>query len=83
MKFVIKHLHDGGICLYEKSDVDLIDLGDIHLKKLNEKHESYCYQHEWIFDYHYIKKVLCGKVTIAFGTKERFTPKRILVIQME
>ena len=43
--------------------------------KENYKNKSSCYQSEYIFDYHGIKKALCGKI--------QFTPKRILVIQMK
>ena len=79
MKFEIKDLKKGGYCLYEKSDYDLIILGDIYLYKENEKNYSHCWQHKYSpFDYHGIKNALCGKTKY-----ENFTPKRILVIQMK
>ena len=59
----------------EKSNEELIELGDIWLMKENKKNESYCYQTEYWFDYHGIEKALCGKFY--------FTQKRILVIQMQ
>ena len=51
---------------------------NIFLKKENWKNESNCWQDEDDFDYHGIEKALCGK-----ARPTRFTPKRILVIQME
>ena len=78
MKFEIKNLYWGGIYLFEKSDVDLIWLGDFYLRKENRKNLSYCEQYEDSFDYHGIKNALCGKVP-----PEDFTQKRILVIQMK
>ena len=53
----------------------------IYLKNENYKNKSLCEQHEYCFNYHGIKKALCGK-TWNNG-KEVFTPKRILVIQMK
>ena len=80
MKFEIKDLKDGGIKLYEKSYDDLIELGNIYLNKENSKNQSYCYQNENNFNYHGIENAVCGKTWINGGC---FTPKRILVIQME
>ena len=51
--------------------------------KENNKNESRCYQFEDRFDYHGIKKALCGKTAIILGHCENFTTKRILVIQMK
>ena len=82
MKFEIKHLYKGGYDLYEKSSWFLIDLGDIGLYKENKKNESCCLQIEDKFDYHGIENALCGKVVDEFG-EMKFTPKRILVIQMK
>ena len=66
---------EGGYNLYEKSESNyLIGLGDIMLYKENNKNSSNCWQNEYTFDYHGIKNALCGKT-------DRFTPKRILVIQ--
>ena len=42
--------------------------------KENDKNGSSCNQHENYFNYHGIENALCGK--------DEFTPKRILVIQM-
>ncbi|BFU26664.1 predicted protein [Entamoeba histolytica] len=49
--------------------------GDIRVYKENDKTESYCKQHS--FSYEGISKALCGK-----EYPERFTPKRIIVIEM-
>ena len=70
-------LKDGGYKLYEKSDYRLIQLGNIWLKKENNKDESFCVQDEDWFDYHGIEKALCGKEDYDY-----WTTKRILVIQM-
>ena len=75
MKFEIKNLQEGGIYLREKSDDRLIWLGNICLRKENDKNYSFCQQNENYFDYNGIKKALCGE--------KYFTPKRILVIQMK
>ena len=79
MKFEIKDLKYGGYKLWGKSDsYFLIRLGDIWLWKEDCKNESCCFQTEDRFNYHGIKKALCGKVDPNY-----FTPKRILVIQMK
>ena len=69
--------------MYKKSDVygHLITVGDVCLKKGNSIKFSYCGQNEDIFNYHEIETALCGKEGYPRG--ERFTPKRILVIQMK
>ena len=61
----------------------MIYLGDIVLKKENEKNHSFCYQNEDIFDYHGIENALCGKTNSWRNDGENFTPIRILVIQMK
>ena len=78
MKFEIKDLQKGGYYLYEKSENHFISLGNIYLYKENNKNSSCCYQFEHEFDYHGIENALCGKIY-----PYRFTPKRILVIQMK
>ena len=82
MKFEIKNLKEGGICLSEQSDDWLIRLGDINLRKENKKNRSFCYQNKDKFNYHGIENALCGKSAKKFFG-ESFTPKRILVIQMK
>ena len=82
MKFEINDLIWGGIYLWEKTDGNLINLGDIRLWKENLKNESNCEQHNDRFDYHGIKKALCGKEPNKYGDMN-FTPKKILVIQMQ
>ena len=67
-----------GYNLYEKSSDLLISLGNIFLYKENKKNKSISYQNENSFDYHGIKKALCGK-----KYPKCFTPKRILIIQMK
>ena len=76
MKFEIKNLEAGGYKLYQQSNENshLITLGNIYLKKEYNKNELCCYQFETCFNYHGIKKALCGK--------NNFIPKRIVVIQM-
>ena len=78
MKFEIKKLKKGGIFLCDKSDYDLIWLGEIVLRKENNKNLSFCCQNEDRFDYHGFEKALCGKIY-----PKNFTLKRILVIQMK
>ena len=80
MKFEIIDLKWGGYYLFEKSDRDfkLITLGDIELKKENNKNLSVCYQNKNRFDYHGIKNALCKKIY----PPNSFIPIRILVIQM-
>ena len=79
MKCEIEELKKGGIMLLEKSHNCLILLGNIVLMKENTKNGSNCYQNEDEFDYHGIPYALCGNV----GIFNCFTPKRILVIQMQ
>ena len=84
MKFEIKDL-TYGYGLYQKSNgYDLIGLGNIELMKENYKNESCCLQNEYNFNYHGIKNALCGKTRYYenYEYKGYFTPKRILVIQM-
>ena len=86
MKFEIKNLKEGGICLFEKSDEKLIWLGEIRLRKEKNKHYSHCYQDRKRFDYHGIEKALCRKVVYKEKNQlkgDYFKPKRILVIQMK
>ena len=86
MKFEIKDLNYGGIWLCKNSDIfdDLIILGEIRLKKENNKNKSFCEQYEENFNYHGIINALCGKTYDYNSFKgECFTPKRILVIQMK
>ena len=78
MNQIVINMKNGGYRLYDKSDWRLIQLGNIWLYKENKKNESHCRQYDYKFNYHGIKKALCGK---TFPNK--FTPKRILVIQMK
>ena len=73
--FKMKNITLGGIMLYKKHLDSLIDLGNIHLRKEDFKNESFIRQDENYFDYCGIENALCGK--------DKFTPKRILVIQMK
>ena len=89
MKFEIKDVERGGICL---SDGEfLIHIGDISLYKEDSKEFSLCNQNEYRFDYHGIKNALCGKSgefvqeddSIHYEWEgNEFTPIRIFVIQM-
>ena len=76
MKFEIIDLYHGGCHLSLNSSWNnLILLGDISLRIENVKNNSECWTCEDRFDYHGIEYPLCGKW--------KFTPKRILVIQMK
>ena len=79
MKFEIKNVKECGYGLFDKREDHLIQLGNIVLMKENKKNESCCFHHENNFNYHGIKKALCGKI---WNNREYFTPKRITVIQM-
>ena len=81
MKFEIKNLIKGGIILCDPSNVDLIGIGNIGLYKEDSKNESHCYKNKNYFNYHGVKNALCGKEPDEYGNYF-FTPKRILVIQM-
>ncbi|BFU25321.1 predicted protein [Entamoeba histolytica] len=76
-KFDIKQPEDA-FCLYNQSHDFLFAFGgnDICVYKEDNKTESYCYQDS--FEYEGITKALCGK-----QHPERFTPKRIIVIEMK
>ena len=65
-----------GFMIHDSSDV-LMNLGNIYLLKGNKRNECYC-NTTISFNYHSIKKALCDKT----GENERFTPKRLLIIQM-
>ena len=83
MKFEIKFLDCGGYELFEESDeYYLILLGDIVLFKENHKNGSKCWEYQNYFDYHGIEDALCRKESNFYNPSEFFTPKRILVIQM-
>ncbi|BFU21960.1 trichohyalin, putative [Entamoeba histolytica] len=76
-KFDIKY-PEYAFILHNKSDNCLFEFGlggysDIHVYKENNKTKSYCIQDS--FDYKGIENALCGKY--------RFTPKRIIVIEMK
>ena len=76
----------GGYALHEKDDYELIILGDINLFKENGIYKSYVKYQDERFFYHGIENVLCGKTGYLSYEKfkgETFTPKHILVIQME
>ena len=83
IKCKIKDTEYGGYYLFDKSDEyeQLIIIGDITLFKESLKNQSYCEQHEDYFNYHGIENALCGKQPNDDG-KMKFTPKRIVVIQM-
>ena len=78
MKFEILDPKQGCILLYGKMDENLINVGDIRLKKESDKAKSFYYQRVKHFNYHGIENALCGK-----NWPNKFTPKRIFVIQMQ
>ncbi|BFU21579.1 trichohyalin, putative [Entamoeba histolytica] len=65
-------------CLFKQSDNCLFEFGrgDIAVFKENYKTYSFCQQQS--FEYEGIRNALCGK-----QLPERFTPKRIIVIEMK
>ena len=69
---------EGGYILEHDDYQRLILLGDIWLYKQDIKQFSCCRIFGNHFNYHGIKNALCGKIY-----PDGFTPKRILVIQME
>ncbi|BFU26226.1 trichohyalin, putative [Entamoeba histolytica] len=65
--------------IYNQTDNQLFSFGngwDIVVYKANNKTKSYCEQNS--FEYNGIENTLCGK-----EIPERFTPKRIIVIEMK
>ena len=78
MKFEIKDTKWGGYKMSDDNAGRLIWLGNIILYKEGMRNRCDCEQKEDEFNFHGIKKALCGKVH-----PEEFTIKRILVIQME
>ena len=85
MKFEIKDTRFGHV-LYDKSHDYLAAFGNIYLRKENNKMVSYCFkQNNQRFDYKGIDNALCGKTRTdnnRVWEGEFFTPKRIIVIQM-
>ena len=76
MKFEVYYWISTGVMMFSKSETQRIiaRLGDIWLSNTKAKDSSWCYESE-DFEYHHISSALCGKW--------RFTPKRILAIQMK
>ena len=78
MKFEVLKPCYGGYSLYDKSNEWLMRIGNVRLKKMNIKNQSYCEQcNDW-FNYHDIENALCGKI----GMSNPIQIKKILVIQM-
>ncbi|BFU26351.1 trichohyalin, putative [Entamoeba histolytica] len=80
MKFDII-FQQSAFCLFNQSDDCLFAFGidDIFVCKENTETESYCKQHSFSsFSYKGISNALCGK-----EYPNRFTPKRIIVIEMK
>ncbi|BFU21428.1 trichohyalin, putative [Entamoeba histolytica] len=77
MKFDIE-IPEYAFYLYNQSHDCLFDFGidDIFVCKENDKTKSLCYQCS--FEYEGISNALCGK-----EIPDRFTPKRIIVIEMK
>ena len=71
--------HRVGIMLWEQQFDQLITLGEITLFKQHAVERSYCCQsNNEYYDYHMIKRALCGK-TYPYT----FTPKRITVFELK
>ncbi|GAB1220431.1 hypothetical protein ENUP19_0053G0029 [Entamoeba nuttalli] len=78
MKFDIKE-PECAFKIYNQTDNHLFSFGngwDIDVYKENDKAKSYCEQNS--FEYYGIENALCGK-----ECPNRFTPKRIIVIEMK
>ena len=73
MKFEQIKSRIGKIWFPDKSDKQLIILGDICLNKQNEKEMSWCASQD-VYDYHGIENAICGNIV--------FVPKHFVVIQM-
>ena len=61
-------------------------MGEIKLFKTSKSNQSYCWQDNMNYNYQGIEKALCGKTSFYENGKltgERFTPKRIFIIQMK
>ncbi|BFU22338.1 trichohyalin, putative [Entamoeba histolytica] len=79
MKFDIIKDQQYAFCLYYQSDEYLFSFGDgcdICVGKENYQTKSSCYQYS--YEYEGISNALCGK-----EWPNRFTPKRIIVIEMK
>ena len=74
MKCAIKGTYDDGTYLFKSDSNELISVGCIHLYKKEQKQLSECVEYKTDFEFGGRKNVICGK--------RKFTPKRILVIQM-
>ena len=84
MKCEIKFLESSGCVIKRKDSLSMISIGDISLFKQEDRDKSYCWQHNEIFNYHGIDKLLCGE-TRAFKNGwigKCFTLKRLIIIQM-
>ena len=78
MKFEVINPNCCGYCLSDQSFVYLIEIGDIHLYKVNQKDECYCEQHDDRFDYHGFEDALCGN-----SPGKPFDLKKMVIIQMK
>ena len=84
IKFEIKNKMKNGYTLFDNHsnwNMNLISFGEIFLAKEKFKEHSNCEQHDDMFDYHGIQNALCGKQPNERG-EMYFTPKRIVIIQM-
>ena len=80
-----------GCVLYDTDDEKLIQIGDIILFKEEMKEKSFCEKcFEDHYNYYRIENAVCGRTRYIDYHNENvewkgecFTPKRILVIQME
>ena len=79
-KFDIQDTWFGGCNLCKQTDEKLIQLGDIHLYKKNNKDDSNCFEDEDHFFYHGIENPICGETINS--EKNYFTPKKFVVIQI-
>ena len=82
MKFEIQNLDCAGYYLFDKSQFELISLGNICLWKQNKKYKSFCFEMNNNFNYHGIRYALTGTEKNEYNVMP-FIPRRLLVIQMK
>ena len=82
IKFEIQKQHMKHACyLYQQSDAALIAFGTghtIHLNKEERKEKCLCYQNNVSYNYHLVSNAF---IPNCLNNREKFTPKRIIVVE--